>query len=132
MPEPLLDKLARLKIIKATFAIIQACDKKSDRCAQCVIRAFWTIVNVIRKEMVLRVILIAGACLCLVIGVKWIAEDIVYHVETDETLIIINGLAFVPLIAMAPRYKKGGIVIYGFIGTLEALIILMGLSLTLR
>jgi hypothetical protein len=130
--EPIFDKLARLKAIKAIFAIIQICDKKSDRCARFVIRAFWTVANVIRKEMVLRVILIAGACLCSVIGVKWIAEDIVYHVGIDDALTITNGVAFIPLIAMAPRYKKGSMVIYGFIGALETFIILMGLTVTLR
>jgi len=76
-------------------------------------------------------VLIAGACLCFVIGGKWIVEDIVYHMETYDDLLFINALAFVPLIALAPRYKNGN-VIYAFIGLLEAFIIFMGNMLTLR
>ena len=79
----------------------------------------------------MRILLIIGACLCFVIGVKWICEDIVYHVETDDSLLFINALAFVPLIGLAPRYKNGK-VIYAFIGLLEAFIIFMGNLLTLR
>ena len=79
----------------------------------------------------IRIILIVGACLCFVIGAKWIAWDIVYHVETDGSLLFINALAFVPLIALAPRYKNGKVA-YTLIALLEAFIIFMGNMLTLR
>jgi hypothetical protein len=83
------------------------------------------------KERPIRLALIIGACLCLVIGGKWIAEDIVYHIRLVDSLVMINALAFVPIIAIAPQYKNG-MVIYLFIGALEAFIIFMGNILTLR
>jgi hypothetical protein len=84
-----------------------------------------------KSPLIIRMVLIAGACLCLVIGGKWIAEDIVYHESLYDPLVIINVLAFIPIIAVAPRYKNGK-VIYAFIGVLEAFIIFMGNLLTLR
>ena len=83
------------------------------------------------KESTARIILIFGACLCFVIGGKWIAWDIVYHVRQDPLLVFLTGLAFVPLIALAPRYKNGR-VIYLFIGLAELIVIVMGNVLTLR
>jgi hypothetical protein len=129
--EPLVDILARQKIVKKVFATIRACDKRSDKVAQFIIMAIYAAVAVIKNKVLIRIILIAGACLCLVIGVKWIAEDIVYQVQLNDGLIIINVLAFVPIIAVAPRYRNGK-VIYSFISVLEAYIVLMGLVLTLR
>ena len=81
------------------------------------------------KERPIRLILIAGACLCFVIGGKWIAEDIVYSIH-DSSWSTFNLLAFVPLIAIAPRYKNRKI--YAFIAALEAFIIIMGNVMTLR
>ena len=78
----------------------------------------------------LRISLIAGACLCFVIGAKWIAEDIVYHVTLDAIPVVFNILAFVPLVALAPRYKSG--FVYLFIGIVEVLVIIMGCVNTLR
>lgn len=83
------------------------------------------------KEPIIRIALIAGACLCLVIGVKWIAEDIVYQIQPDITLIIINGVAFAPMIALAPRYKNGKMIYY-WIGWIEAFIIWLGIMLRPR
>lgn len=83
------------------------------------------------KEALLRTILILGACLCFVIGAKWIAEHIVYHVEYGFSLAVINFFAFVPLVALAPRYKQVKYV-YAIVGAIEAFIILMGNLLTLR
>jgi hypothetical protein len=125
--EPLLDKLSRLKAIKGIFATIRICDKGSDRFARFVLTAF----ELIRNVIAMRLALICGACLCFVIGGYWIAEDIVYNVGVDDFLGVINGLAFLPLIAMAPRYKNGKI-IYALIGFLEGFVIFMGLEIQLR
>jgi hypothetical protein len=84
-----------------------------------------------RHKPAVRWILIIGASLCAVIGAKWIAEDIVYNMRVETGLLVLNTLAFVPLIALAPRYKKAKVV-YSLIGLLEALIIIMGNSLTVR
>lgn len=133
--EPLLDKIARQKIIRMFFTVIQTCDRWADKLGPILIKIFcamgFSIANFARNETRVRLVLIAGACLCLVQGVYWIAQDIVYDVENDGVLLIIKRLAFLPLIAMAPCYKNGKIV-YAFIGVLEAFIIFMGLTLTLR
>jgi hypothetical protein len=84
-----------------------------------------------RHQSTVRLVLIIGACLCFVIGAKWIAEDILYHVQLDHPLLFINALAFIPLLMLAPRYKNGKVV-YVLIGLLEAFIIVMGNLLTLR
>ena len=81
------------------------------------------------KDHLIRLPLIAGACLCFVIGGKWIAENIVYSIH-DPYWVEFNMIAFLPIIAIAPRYKKRKI--YAFIAALEAFIIIMGNVMTLR
>ena len=83
------------------------------------------------KFTVVRIALIAGACLCVVIGGKWIAWDVVYKVRLDPSLVTINALAFVPIIALAPRYKNGT-KIYASVALLETIVIWLGVELTLR
>ena len=83
------------------------------------------------NEVVLRTILIVGACLCFVIGATWVAEHIVYHVEYGLPFAFINLFAFVPLVALAPHYKQVKYV-YAIVAVIEAFIILMGNFLTLR
>ncbi len=77
----------------------------------------------------IRIGLLAGACLCFVIGAKWIAEDIVYHVTLDVIPVAFTILAFVPLMALARHYKTNGA--YVLIGMIEALVIIMGCVVTL-
>jgi hypothetical protein len=85
--------------------------------------------NVSNKDQLIRLPLIAGACLCFVIGGKWIAEDIVYSIH-DPSWIAFNIVAFIPIIAIGPRYKNRKI--YAFVAAGEAFIIIMGNLMTLR
>jgi hypothetical protein len=84
-----------------------------------------------RATYFIRLVLIIGAAACFVIGVKVVAQDVVYHVNHDPFDMFITLFPFVPIIAMAPRYKNGKW-IYGFIGAAEALIILMDYFIVLR
>jgi hypothetical protein len=79
----------------------------------------------------IRIILIVDACLCFVIGAKWIAWDVVYHVILDPITVSFNIFAFVPLIALAPRYKNGKVA-YSLIALLEVFVIFLGYTVTLR
>jgi hypothetical protein len=79
---------------------------------------------------VIRIILLAGAAACVVIGGKMAAQDIAYQMY-DSFSLLITVIPFVPLISMAPRYKNGE-VIYGFTAIVEATVIVANYFMVLR
>jgi hypothetical protein len=87
--------------------------------------------HIMRVAYFIRLVLIIGAAACFVIGVKMVAQDIVYHVNFDPFEFVFTVFPFIPIIAMAPRYKDGRI-IYSFIGAAEVLSILMNFFIVLR
>jgi hypothetical protein len=76
-----------------------------------------------RNEAMIRLACIVGACICFVIGLRFIYDDIAYHVNFEDALLF-TAVPFLPIIFMAPRYKNGNIV-YAFIGLAEVIIIVM-------
>jgi hypothetical protein len=64
--EPLLDKLARLKIIKGIFTIIQTRDKRLDKVARLIGKAFCTNMKFLRKSPIPHLIVFALALVVLV------------------------------------------------------------------
>ena len=63
-----------------------------------------------RNEAMIRLACIVGACICFVIGLRFIYDDIAYHVNFEAALIFI-GVPFLLIVFMAPRYKDGNIVV---------------------
>jgi hypothetical protein len=84
-----------------------------------------------QKEAVLRMACIVGACICFVIGVIFILQDIVYHINLDPIDLFFTAIPFIPIILVAPRYKNGNIV-YFFIGLAEIIIIVINHFIVLR
>ena len=87
--------------------------------------------HIMRTAYFIRLALIIGAAACFVIGVKMVAQDIVYHVNHDPLDLFFTIFPFVPIILIAPRYKNGKI-IYPIIGAAEAIIVVMNYFLVLR
>jgi hypothetical protein len=75
-----------------------------------------------QKEVVLRMICIIGACVCFVHGLRFVYEDVAYHMALDPITVVFTLIPFAPIVAVAPRYKNGSIV-YAFIMVLELIVI---------
>ena len=84
-----------------------------------------------QKEAFLRMACIVGACACFVIGVVFILQDIVYHINLDHIDLLFTAMPFLPIFLVAPRYKNGSIV-YCFIGFFEMIIIVLNHFIVLR
>lgn len=81
-------------------------------------------------ENATRIILIAGASVCFVVGLKWMYWTIAYPVPAVWPIAV---FAFAPIILIAPRskiLKRPGV--YLSLGLVEAVIIAFGLTLELR
>jgi hypothetical protein len=107
--EPLLDKLARQKI--------------PDRFARFVIRLF------LPAQDYIRIILIIGAAVCFVAGIKWVYWTTACECPAALPLAI---LAFVPIILIAPSSATRKPILVIFIVMLETLVIAAGCTLVLR
>jgi hypothetical protein len=86
-----------------------------------------------KKDYLIRLVLIIGAAASLVVGVKRIAELIMYQVTLDPVELVIIALPFVPIFLMAPRSagpKKH--VLFGFAAALETIVITSNFVLVLR
>jgi len=86
-----------------------------------------------KAKYFVRLVLIIGAAACLVVGVKRIAELIVYRVTLDPVELLIIALPFVPIFLVAPRSagpKKH--VFFGFAAVLETAVIVSNFLFVLR
>jgi hypothetical protein len=84
-----------------------------------------------RSETVIRLACIVGACVCFVIGLRFIYEKIVYDISLDLFELMFITIPFLPIVVVAPRYRNGNIV-YAFIGLAEVIIIVMNRITVLR
>ena len=84
-----------------------------------------------RRESVLRMVCIIGACVCFVHGLRFVYEDVAYHFTLDPITVVFTSIPFVPIFAVAPRYKNGSIV-YAFIAMLELIIIAVSPFIVVR
>ena len=86
-----------------------------------------------KATSIVRLVLVAGAAACLVVGVKRIAELIVYRVTLDPIELLIIVLPFIPIFLVAPRSagpKKH--LLFGFATVLETAVIVSNFVLVLR
>jgi hypothetical protein len=83
-----------------------------------------------KKETVTRIVLIAGASACFVVGLKWTYWTVAYPVPAALPIAV---FAFIPIILIAPRSRiSKRPVFYISLGVMEAIIIAGGLTLELR
>ena len=77
-----------------------------------------------------RIILIMGASVCFVVGLKWMYWTIAYPVPVALPIAV---FAFIPIILIAPRSKISEKPLFIIsLGLIEAIIIAGGISLELR
>jgi hypothetical protein len=84
----------------------------------------------IKKQAVLRFFCIIGACVCFVHGLRFIYEDFSYHLPLGEALVV-TTIPFVPIFAVAPRYRNGS-KIYTIILLVELAVIAMAPFIVVR
>jgi hypothetical protein len=77
-----------------------------------------------RNEAVIRLACIGGACACFICGMKIVYINVAYHVDLDPFTVVLTLVPFLPIILVAPRYRKGTIM-YLFIGLAEFMIIVL-------
>jgi hypothetical protein len=79
----------------------------------------------------LRMTCMIGACPCFVESIRFIYEDIAYHITLDFWGIVFITVPIIPIVAVAPRYKKG-FVVYPVIILLEIIIFALASQLRVR
>ena len=84
-----------------------------------------------RNEAVIRLACIIGACPCFVVGLRFIYEKFAYGISLDPFELAFLTIPFLPIVAVAPRYRNGKVV-YAFIGLAELLIVVLGHFIVVR
>ena len=64
---------------------------------------------------------IIGACVCFVHGVRMVYMDFSYHLDF-VSILVFSVIPFVPIVAVAPRYRNGSRV-YAVIALVELIVI---------
>jgi hypothetical protein len=77
-----------------------------------------------RSEAAIRLACIVGACACFVVGLRFVYEKFAYDISLDLVELAFLTVPFVPIVAVAPRYRNGKVV-YAFIGLAELFIVVM-------
>ena len=78
-----------------------------------------------RSEAAIRLACIVGACACFVVGLRFVYEKFSCDISLDPFELAFLTIPFLPIVAVAPRYRSGKVV-YVFIGSAELFIIVMG------